>query len=157
MKVVARLVRRHYERELERIDAEVAHWFVNDGTLSTWPLEAPSEAAAAEDTHRVELRRRRLRAVARLRRWGGSDPWNSVLDLPTVMQREWWDSRYRDSSERLEQIANLAEAALLGTEPRRAIWEDSDYLVAVLAMASDSDRARIAAITHGERMEDATP
>lgn len=59
---------------------------------------------------------------------------------------------YDTPERRLEEIADLAEAALHATEPRRAIWTDADYLVAILAMASrDGDRARRAAIAEFNR------
>ena len=46
----------------------------------------------------------------------------------------------------LDHAIEIAEGALLGTEPRRAIWTDTDYLVAVLAVLTDGDRARHAAM-----------
>lgn len=51
-----------------------------------------------------------------------------------------------------EDAARLAEGALLGTEPRRAIWTDADYLVAILAtLTGDGDRARTAALSAASR------
>lgn len=51
-----------------------------------------------------------------------------------------------------DEAVRLAEGALLGTESRRGIWGDSDYLCAILAvLTGDGDRARTAAIADYER------
>lgn len=51
--------------------------------------------------------------------------------------------------ERVMTAISLAEGALHGTEPRRAIWTDSDYLVAILAaLTGNGDRARTAALAY---------
>lgn len=47
-----------------------------------------------------------------------------------------------------EDIAKFIESAILGTEGRRGVWTDRDYLVAVLTMLTgDGDRGRNAAVT----------
>lgn len=50
-----------------------------------------------------------------------------------------------DLEDQIQRAAELAEGALLGTEGRRAIWTDTDYLVAVLSVLTNADRARHAA------------
>ncbi len=57
-----------------------------------------------------------------------------------------------DLAQRVGSAVELAEGALLGTEPRRAIWEDSDYLVAIIAvLTGDGGRARRAALAEYAR------
>lgn len=47
-----------------------------------------------------------------------------------------------DPSDRIAAAIDLAEGALLGTEGRRRIWTDEDYLVAILAcLTGDGNRA----------------
>jgi hypothetical protein len=47
------------------------------------------------------------------------------------------------SDSRIDAAVEMIEAALLGTEGRRAIWDDRDYLVAALALLTgDGMRAR---------------
>lgn len=58
----------------------------------------------------------------------------------------------RDFRLGIAMAIDFAEGALLGTEPRRGIWRDSDYLVAILAILSvDGDRARRAALAEYAR------
>jgi hypothetical protein len=47
-----------------------------------------------------------------------------------------------DDHRRIKAAAEMIEAALKGEEPRRGIWTDRDYLVAALALLTNSDRAR---------------
>lgn len=44
--------------------------------------------------------------------------------------------------ERIEHVQALIEGALLGTEGRRGVWTDRDYLVAVYAVLVGGDEAR---------------
>jgi hypothetical protein len=72
--------------------------------------------------------------------------------------------RRREQRRRLEEVATLerqriedaialAEGALHGYAPRRGIWDDADYLTAILAVLSgDWERARCAALAHRERI-----
>lgn len=54
--------------------------------------------------------------------------------------------------QRIEDAVALVEGALHGTAPRRGIWDDSDYLVATLAiLTGDGMRAREAAIASFKR------
>lgn len=80
MNPIARL-RRRAQIELDQIDADVARWLVDDGSLSLDPLDGPLSG------WRVELRVRRLAAVRHLVAAGGVDPWPSVLAPPTAAQR----------------------------------------------------------------------
>lgn len=56
---------------------------------------------------------------------------------------------------RVEVAIALAEGALLGTEPKRDLWTDADYLCAILAaLTGDGHRARRAAVAeHARRLE----
>lgn len=51
-------------------------------------------------------------------------------------------------------VAKMIEAALLGTEARRGIWTDRDYLVHALALLTDSERAREAALARPKAIND---
>lgn len=77
-------------RKLDEVDAEIARWFVDDGTLSLEPLDEETPSL-----HRIDLRRRRREAVARLERAGGRDPWPTVLREPTDAQRRGYAERRR--------------------------------------------------------------
>jgi hypothetical protein len=85
--VIGRLRRWLAHVELDRIDAEVARWFIDDGHLSRKPLDRPLGLDAMQDPTRAALRVRRMEAVRRLEAVGGSDPWPSVLREPTEAQR----------------------------------------------------------------------
>lgn len=74
---------------LDRLDAEIGRWYVNDGQLSEYPLEG------IQSSHGWDLRRRRLAAVARLERAGGRDPHPPWLREPTEAQRAGWKARHR--------------------------------------------------------------
>lgn len=74
------------EWRLVQIDAEIAHWFVDDGTLSLAPLDHPAYAQDAV-TPRASIRRSRLAAVRRLEAAGGRDPWPTVMREPRQEQR----------------------------------------------------------------------
>jgi hypothetical protein len=52
---------------------------------------------------------------------------------------------------RVDAAVAMAEGALNGTEPKRGIWDDRDYLCAILAvLTGDGDRARAAILGAGE-------
>lgn len=70
------------ELRLERLDAEVARWYVPDGQLSTEPLNGKLSGVG------LDLRARRLLAVAKLEKRGGRDPHPSFLRPPTAAQRK---------------------------------------------------------------------
>lgn len=68
--------------ELDKIDAELASWLVDDGALSEHPL------GGSLSEWRRDLRKRRIAAVAKLEAADGRD-WNPILlRLPTEAQRE---------------------------------------------------------------------
>jgi hypothetical protein len=78
--------RRQAEIALALVDAEVARWYVPDGTLSAQPLQGYSSTTN-------NLFEQRRVAVLRLARAGGRDPWPSVMLLPTPAQRDAYTSR----------------------------------------------------------------
>jgi hypothetical protein len=51
--------------------------------------------------------------------------------------------------EAIDRVIAMAEG--IGTEPRRAIWTDADYLVAILAIFTGPSRARQAALAEFAR------
>lgn len=85
--MIRRLRRRRAELELDRVDAEIARWLVDDGTLSLSPLDGKKTAP------RAALRLARLEAVRVLEEAGGRDPWPTVLREPTEAQRAGRASR----------------------------------------------------------------
>lgn len=109
--MIRSLIRKAFLRELDKVDAEIARWFVDDGTLSMFPLDAATPQIAYENGHRTHLRNRRLRAVRRLRDFGGVDPWPSVLREPTVAQRAAREARRQDER-RYEALRIASENAL---------------------------------------------
>lgn len=86
--MIRRLLRLLAEIKLDRVDAEIARWYVDDGQLSQHPLDRPALNGVG-----LGLRQRRLRAVAALERAGGRDPWPTVLEDPTELQRAAWPRR----------------------------------------------------------------
>lgn len=88
MNPIKRYRRLRAEIALALVDAEVARWYVNDGQLSDRPLGRAQLSGIG-----VELRVQRLEAVAELERFGGRDPWPTVLLEPTEAQRFGWGSR----------------------------------------------------------------
>jgi hypothetical protein len=87
--VIGRLRRWWANVELDRVDAELARWLVDDGSLSLSPLDGPL------NEERLRIRERRLRAVERLERAGGRDPHPAFLRAPTTAQRDGWERRHR--------------------------------------------------------------
>lgn len=69
------LLRRIAYHRLALVDADVAHWFVNDGSLHN-----PGD-------YSMPLRRRRDRAVRDLEHLGGHDPAPVLVRAPTDVQR----------------------------------------------------------------------
>lgn len=60
----------------------------------------------------------------------------------------------QETQEAREMVADFVESALLGTERRRGIWTDRDYLIAALALLSDGDRARKAGLAKPAALTD---
>lgn len=53
---------------------------------------------------------------------------------------------------RVDEAVALAEGALYGTDRKRGIWTDADYLTAILALLTeDADRAREASLAEFRR------
>lgn len=48
--------------------------------------------------------------------------------------------RYWRLIRRVDEAVELVERALIGTERRRAIWTDADYLAATLALLTDDHK-----------------
>lgn len=73
----------------------------------------------------------------------------SLRHLRFAIRFAWLRWRHPDAEtpyEKIETAATLLEQALRHEEPRDGIWEDSDYMVAALAILTDGDRARSAAL-----------
>ena len=84
--MVRRLRRWRAQLRLDRVDAEVARWYVEDGQLSPLPLHGSINYGLAN---------RRMRAVRALVAAGGRDPHPSFMRLPTDAQRRGAATRNR--------------------------------------------------------------
>lgn len=72
---------------LALVDADIARWFVDDGSL------AVNDEGEVLPDFKQELRERRLRAVAQLERVGGRDPHPTFTRPRTPAQQRAWKER----------------------------------------------------------------
>lgn len=70
--------------------------------------------------------------------------WNADREHDEIA--ELTKSQWEILQKEREELINLVEGSLLGTASRRGIWTDRDYLVHALAILTDTDRARVAAL-----------
>ena len=74
------------------------------------------------------------------------------------MNEQATESLFAAEQWRVDSAVAMAEGALNGTEPKRGIWDDRDYLCAILAvLTGDGDRARAAILGAGEDSRSSLP